>query len=442
MQRRKFIRNTLLTTAGILTAPYILPAGTLSRSSGMRLANHVVLVVFGGGIRNQESVEQQYLLNQAAGPGGNIMPNMLNGAQPAYNLVYTPWETAVVSPLATKGTLFKHMRYAQGPTGHFNGHTAVITGNYTPDSLNLSANPAMPTLFEYYRKHNDPIKSAINAWWMSIDLGPYVYLNYSQDPLYGAQYGANFLSPTTSFGDIGVNYFSTLNVMHPEELARIANVRSFLDANFDRSLTDIPGINNPGEDRQAIQDFMLQILRGDIPVEYPLPPGIGLDQMTGDLANIAASWKVIQQFHPELMVINTTNLDICHTNFSEYITYLHKADYGVGWLWDKIQSDPEMANDTIMICIPEHGRNVSVNTIPDANGLFAYDHTGDENSRDVFCLVVGPPSVVNQGQVVGTAEDPVGETIDIVPTIAHILGFKDNIPGGYLPGSVLEQAFV
>lgn len=442
MQRRKFIRNSLLATAGMLSAPYILPAGTLSRSSGMRLANHVVLVVFGGGIRNQESVGQQYLLNQAAGPGGNIMPNMLTGAQPAYNLVYTPWETALASPLATKGTLFKHMRYASGPTGHFNGHTAVITGNYTPESLNLSANPVMPTLFEYYRKHSDPAQSALNAWWMSIDLGPYVYLNYSQDPLYGSMYGANYMSPITSFGAIGVDYFSTLNTMHPEEIARVQTIRSFLDANFDRSVTDIPGIRNSDEQRQQIQDFVLQILRGDIPIEYPLPPGIGLDQMTGDLANIAASWKVLQQFHPELMVINTTNLDICHTNFSEYISYLHKADYGVGWLWDKIQSDPVLANDTIMICIPEHGRNASANTIPDANGLFAYDHTSDENSRDIFCLVVGPPGVVNQNNVVGTEEDPVGETIDVVPTIAHILGFKDSIPGGYLPGQILEQAFV
>ena len=157
---------------------------------------------------------------------------------------------------------------------------------------------------------------------------------------------------------------------------------------------------------------------------------------------MAISWKVLQKFHPELMVINTTNLDICHTNFSEYISYLHRADYGVGWLWQKIQSDPVLANDTIMICIPEHGRNEVANAIPDANGLFAYDHTGDDNSRSVFSLIVGPPSIVNQNLVVGSEEDPIGETIDIVPTIAHILGFKDSIPSGYLPGNVLEQAFV
>jgi hypothetical protein len=34
-----------------------------------------------------------------------------------------------------------------------------------------------------------------------------------------------------------------------------------------------------------------------------------------------------------------------------------------------------------------------------------------------------------------------GESIDIVPTIAHVLGFHPDIPQGYLPGSPLYQAF-
>jgi len=35
----------------------------------------------------------------------------------------------------------------------------------------------------------------------------------------------------------------------------------------------------------------------------------------------------------------------------------------------------------------------------------------------------------------------VGESIDIVPTIAHALGFLDAIPPGMLPGRVLEEAW-
>ena len=442
MNRRRFIRNTALTAAGVFGVPYILPTGRLFAATGSRLVNHVVLVVFGGGIRNQESIDQQYLTNQFAGPSGNVMYNMLSGTPPAYGLVYDPWSPVLASPLSTKGTLFRHMRYAEGPTGHFNGHTVVLTGNYTATSLNLNINPDYPTVFEYYRKHTDPAKSAINAWWVSLDLGPYPALNYSRYDGYGSSYGANYISPLTTFGSIGYEYFSTLNTLHPEELNKLQTLRNFLDSNFDKSITDIPGIVNTADEREDIQEFILGILHGTIPVEIPKPIGIPDSEVSGDLYNVATAWKVMEYFKPELVVVNTTNLDICHSDFSSYIQYLHKADYGMGWLWNKIQNDPVLANDTIMICLPEHGRNLDHNSILDVNGLYAYDHTSDENSRDIFGLIVGPSTVVHQGISVGSEASTVGESIDIVPTIAHILGFEDEIPGGMLPGRVLNEAFL
>lgn len=442
ISRRNFIKNSTLAATASIMAPYILPSGRLFAASGARLANHVVLVLFAGGIRNQESVYQQYLTSQGAGPAGNIMRNMLVGDAPPSSLVYDPWTPILATPLSAKGTLYKHMRYAQGPTGHFNGHVSTVTGKYTESGLNLNINPDYPTLFEYYRKHSPAGVSALNAWWVSLDLGPYPALNYSKHPDYGAQFGANFMSPLTTFGNVGYEYFSTLNQLHPEELALLSKVRSFLDKNFDKNIYDIPGITNSESDREAIQDFILGIIQGTNPVEYPLPPGVGYDQLNGDLINIAAAWKVLEHFKPEVLVVNTATLDICHSNFTSYISLLHRADYGVGWLWDKIQSDPVLANDTIMICIPEHGRNGETNALIDSNGLFAYDHTGDENSRDIFSLIVGPASVVKQNQIIGSETEPAGQTIDIVPTIAHILGFKEDIPPFMLFGNVLNDAFV
>ena len=177
-------------------------------------------------------------------------------------------------------------------------------------------------------------------------------------------------------------------------------------------------------------------------VDFPLPNGIPTYEMTGDLINIQYTWEVLKNFHPELTVINTFNLDTCHSDFTGYLRNMHKADYGVGWLWNKIQNDPVLQNDTIMICMPDHGRNDLPNNVYDANGLRAFDHTSDANSRRVFALIVGPPNKVNQNLSLGSAGNPVGQTIDIVPTIAHILGFYDQIPSGMLPGQVLTQAFI
>lgn len=441
MNRRSFLRKAALTAAGTIAAPYILPANTLFAPTGSRVANHVVYVLFGGGIRQQESIGRQYLADQGSGPSGNIMPNMLSGAQPSSSLIYTPW-SPIGPSLSSKGTLFRNMRYASGPTGHYNGHTVALTGNYTNTSLNLNINPEFPTVFEYYRKHSDPAKNPMNCWWMSTELGPYPSLNYSRHAQYGANYGANYLMPFNGTGNLANSHFGGLQTLHPEENTRVNSVKNLLDINFNREAGAIPGIINKDADAAVIQQLYLDIMNGDETIEYPVPPEALPGDLTGDLRNIGSAWKIMEKFTPELMVINTTNSDVCHDNFSLYVQMVHKADYGIGWLWDKIQSHPVLANDTILIAMPEHGRNLQPNGLTDANGLRAYDHTSDSNSRDIFGLIVGPTGAIKQNELVGSDSNPIGESIDIVPTIAHILGFGDQIPSGFLPGRVLNEAFV
>ncbi|MCB0644979.1 MAG: hypothetical protein KDC44_25210, partial [Phaeodactylibacter sp.] len=192
MKRRDFIKKASTTAAVSIAAPYILPSGRLFAATGSRIANHVVLVLFAGGIRNQESVDMQFLVNQGIPVPGNIMRNMLDGAAPGANPVFNDWWNPILAnPLANQGTLYKEVFYASGPTGHYNGHTVTMTGNYTETGLNLNINPEYPTVFEYYRRHSDPAKSALNAWWISEALGPYPSLNYSRFSGYDPAYGAN-----------------------------------------------------------------------------------------------------------------------------------------------------------------------------------------------------------------------------------------------------------
>ncbi len=442
MKRREFIKKATLTSAGALVAPYILPSGRLFAPTGARKVNHVVFVLFGGGIRNQESVGQRYLLDQGRPASGNVMNNMLTGAAPTSNIVYNPWTPILTNSLQSQGVLFKEMRYTTGPTGHYNGHTVAMTGNYTATGLNLNINPEHPTIFEYYRKHNSPTETALKAWWLSEGLGPYPSLNFSRHKDYGANYGANYLCPSRFITNTGLNNLNNASSYQPDDVTRIETMKNFFDVNFDKSANDLPGIINTRADKEKIKKMLLGTLQNLSSLSLPLPTGIAGSQMTSDLLNIATSWKVLETFKPELTVINTFNLDVCHNNFSGYVQNLHKADYGVGWLWNKIQSDPVLANDTIMICMPEHGRNSTPNSIVDSNGLRAYDHTSDQNSREIFSLIVGPPSVVKQNVSFGTSASPVGESVDIVPTIAHILGFDSSIPAGMLPGRALTEAFI
>jgi hypothetical protein len=243
--------------------------------------------------------------------------------------------------------------------------------------------------------------------------------------------------------ELGLTAFNQAVNYQPDDVARINKIKNFLNNNFDKTIADLPGIFNTDGDRDLIRQFILDTVAKASNGQLPLPtPGNNSNFLTGDLINIAAAWQVMETFKPELMVINTFNSDICHQNYSSHLGALHAADYGVGWLWDKIQSDPVLANDTILICMPEHGRNLQPNNIVDNNGLRAIDHTGDDNSRRIFTLVVGPSGKVVQNQTVGSLSNPIGQAIDVVPTIAHILGFLPDIPAGYLNGSPLLQAFV
>jgi hypothetical protein len=444
MKRRSFISKVALGTAGAFMAPYLLPSGRLFASTGTRICNHVVYFLFAGGLRNQESVGKMYV---SAQPGfntsGNLMNNMLTGGGPTSNILYNPWNPILSNSLQMQGSLFQEMEYKEGPTGHFNGHSTAITGVYNNTGLNISINPEVPTIFEYYRKHTTPDKSAAKCWWISEGLGPYPSLNYSTHTLYGSSFGANFINPSTIFQSYGNTYLSNAKSYQPDDINRMNDIKNFLNRNFNKDPKDLPGINNNQVDTDLIKAFTANIIQKTQAnnIEYPLPIGVSQAELSGDLINVAYSWEVLQNFQPELTVINTFNLDTCHNDFTGYLQYLHKADYAVGWLWNKIQSTPGLANDTILICMPEHGRNLMPNTLFDSNGLRAFDHTSDQNSRRMFGLIAGPTGKVKANSLFGSVNNPVGESIDMVPTIAHILGFHPDIPAGMLKGRVLQEAF-
>ncbi|HLG34739.1 MAG TPA: hypothetical protein VI757_07640, partial [Bacteroidia bacterium] len=199
---------------------------------------------------------------------------------------------------------------------------------------------------------------------------------------------------------------------------------------------DSAGVANSEADRAALQIFISQLYADAYAGLFQNPWGIS-NGMNNDMYNIFFAEKIIQQFQPELLVVNMQDVDICHTNFTQYCNNLRKADYSVAHLWSIIQSTPGMQDDTILIIAPEHGRNNAANSILDSNGRYALDHTapeqsqgGDQMARDIFCLVVGPPDKVDNGAVY-TNNFP-GESIEIVSGISNILGYDSDISSGIL----------
>ena len=409
-----------------MVAPFLLPSGRLFAPTGTRLVNHVVFCLFAGGIRNLESVHQKE---------GNLMPLTLSGSSTISQDILGGMEALPGSqnkPIQHFGTLFKEFRYNSHQTVHYNGHASAITGTYA-NKVQMMMPPPSPTVFEFYRKHNSPKQTALNAWWVTDQGGPFPFLNYSQDPDYGPAYGANILQPSAYFNS---DFLQKKNNFSPEEKSIILDFKIFLDRN--QAAQKAAGIFNNAEDRERLILFSEDMLRGIFEGNYLDPYGLG-QRTNEDMINIFSASKILSTFQPELLIVNMQDSDIGHSNFTQYCNNMRKADFALSQLWNTIQTTPKLKDDTILIVAPEFGRNSRPNTLIDAFGRFAVDHTGDESSKEIFCLIAGPENVVMQNQVI---QSQIGETIDIVPTIAHILGFKYELPGRYLRGNVLREAFV
>lgn len=430
MKRKAFLRNAGLAAAGSMIVPYILPTGRLFAATGARKVNHVVFCLFAGGVRNLESVQKI---------DGNLMPNTFTGNESISSDIIggmTALPSPVSNRLQSQGTLFKKFQYASGPTGHYNGHITAMTGNYSDEAIKLKEPPKYPTIFEYYRKHNSPSTSALNAWWVSDSLGPYPFLNYSAYEGYGPMYGANAIQPISLIGSSNSILGNPLPLTDNEK-AKCDLMRQFADGQFkapDAILSN--SIKNSPQDAANLDAYLRQMM-------YDAAAGLHTNQwgadMNGDSYNLYFASKIIQQYQPELMVVNMQGVDVAHFEFTKYADNMRKADYALARLWQTIQSTPGMANDTVLIVAPEHGRNLQPNSVIDTHGRYALDHTGDEMSREIFCLIAGPPNVVKQNQVFSNMQ---GESVDIVPTIAHLLGFKTEIPVGMIQGRVLNEALV
>ena len=294
----------------------------------------------------------------------------------------------------------------------------------------------MPTVFELYRKHNSPVHAARNAWWISHSNNLYPLLNHSSHPDYGLNYAANQIAPNPFFGwDVSTNLRHELEFTD-QKASTIKDLQAYMDSNFKKTYSLNSGVINSADDREEMVAWMTEMQNKRVTGQLNNPWSIP-SWMSGDQYNVFFAEELIKKFQPELTVVNLFNVDVAHENFSAYCNALNRADYAVAHLWDTIQSTPGMKDDTVLIVMPEIGRNLNANSIIDQNGRAALDHTnGDPMARDVFCMVIGLDGVVNQDSV----NTDLGATVDVVPTIADILGFRQDIDVS-LPGNVLQSAF-
>ena len=210
---------------------------------------------------------------------------------------------------------------------------------------------------------------------------------------------------------------------HPEtEWGMILEMRDFLNQNFQQQGLEISHLYNDTDEEIFIKEFVRNTFEKVQNGSVALPPV----NDNGDLKTLGFAVEILNWFKPKLMVVDMSNIAVCHGNYTAYLKNLHRADHGVGFLWREIQRIPEMAGKTTLIVMPEHGRDLEHNPIQDDNDWYSYDHSGNnENTRRIFSLMAGPG--IDGGLRVGDVNNPVGDASDIVPTIADLFGVKDIV---------------
>jgi hypothetical protein len=199
-------------------------------------------------------------------------------------------------------------------------------------------------------------------------------------------------------------------------------MREFLNQNFQQPGLEISHLYNDVDEEIFIKDFVKSTFEKVVSGTVSLPPV----NDNGDLKTLGFAVELLNWFKPKLLVVDMTNIDICHGDYTGYLKSLHRADHGVGFLWREIQRIPEMAGKTTMIVMPEHGRDLEHNPIQDDNDWYAYDHSGNnENTRRIFSLMAGPG--IDGNLRVGSVSNPVGDASDVVPTIADLFGIKQVV---------------
>jgi hypothetical protein len=405
MKRREFLRLSGLGTGALFTSPW-LSALNIEPSK----VKHVVVSMLAGGVRSLEAVEEKE---------GSLMPHIFgNNIAISSDIREGIHGMPLLSstPLVQRGVLFKNFKYKKGVTLHYTAHAACIMGRYENEVPLLKPLP-YPSMFELFRKHSSMGNNPLSAWWVSDQGGSFPFLYSSSYKGYGAQYAATMVQPYNLFK---------------------SNV-SFELPQFKQEALDLIG-GGTGAYQSQTNDTKLNSFFNNFEDKFKRDKGDIWqlkEKVNNDIYNAYFTSEVLKNFKPRLTVFNMQETDIGHSNFTAYCNNLNKADFATYKIWETIQNDPELKQNTVMIVVPEFGRNKEGNTLVDAFGRRAVDHTGDELSRKLFCLVLGPDHLINKGTII----EEEGELIDIMPTVADLLGFYNNIPNELIQGRVLREIY-
>ena len=362
--RREFLtRSAALGGAAMLPSPAFLPG---ARRPGR--VEHVIVVAFAGGVRSKEVLETP----------ANV-PNLMR--------------------IASRGVTMPNVTCAN--LGHYGAALSIFTGNNEYMGIRENERGISPTLFERLRK--DAGFGPTDVWLSTAGGAQGRLFAHSDHPDYGAAHAANVLDGDGLFN---VEFRRVLDSFG-RPTADGDRDRAALDelgAALDPDALRLPGgATRPNPDQvRRVSSFILDELTGK--TARVTGPG------AGDAKAIRVGLNLLRVFRPRVLGITLQNADIAHGSYNGYVEVIRRNDQELGKLWDAVQEDPELADKTAFLVLPEFGRDADLN---ERNGL---DHgDGSDSLRKVFLIAAGPGMPENR-----VDRDEV-RTIDVCPTVLRML---------------------
>lgn len=353
--------------AKLAAAGALFGAGPLKAAHSPR-KRKVIIVTFGGGARDEETFAPE---------GQENIPHLMTSLLP-------------------QSTFFAQV-VNHGILGHYVATTSLATGVYeTFDNFTGDA-PANPTLFEYFRKGLR--RPAEDAWVVSPSRG-FANMGGSTAKGYGPSFGAGVILPKQLLGAATPSN-SVDDVLH------------LLRDNYEEPYV-APDLSRDERHLRQIEE-LLKISVTDFRQHAS---SLG----SADELSLFVARRVMEQISPSLLWVTLHDIDVAHSGtYSLYIDGIQRTDRLCLELWQAVQSLPEYRSNTTMFILPDFGRDSDSN--PGGNG-FQHHRTGDALSRTTWLMALGPG--VRQGAFV---QRPV-DSLDLVPTVAKLLGFAAPMARG------------
>jgi hypothetical protein len=352
MNRRQFLYAALSAAAGALAAAgcrSARPAGVACTAGRDWTGRKLILVLFGGGTRSSESVDDR---------DHGFIPRLWNDMIP-------------------RGTLFANMR-VEHKVVHPNSAGSVVTGHWEWDDLDWSKPVRHPTVFELLRReHGLPDTAA----WAFVYAAILARAGYSSAPGYGEAFAPNIVEPPT---------IPRATAERMDELMRRAAATGRPDAEIEaaaectRLARATCRIARSGWHSPSAAAFMER--------QYGRwQDATGTTSHDAFLTDCAIA--CMEEFAPVVLEVAYGEIDCAHYgSWSRYTEAIRRTDELTARLWQAAEKLPAYRGRTLMLILPDHGREL------DAAGSSGFIHHSDfytnsgadEGCRRVWMLALGP----------------------------------------------------